>query len=124
MMSGMETTIIDSAIRGILSIPVVPRTYDLICTHFFHDNYKDLAIDYTSDNKTYELYKYVKNLNKEQYDLYSKKSMQLAQEHYSSENVSKQLSDYVRNIPYDKKKIPIIIFKMLRNITTLFKNVF
>lgn len=119
---GMGSTIIDAAMLGIISIPVVARTEKLISTHYFNEDYRDVAIDYTENDKTFELYNKVRNMPYEQLYEMAKDSQKLAVDNYSIHRLSKKFLDYVdSNVQLDKPTLNLKKMLVLRSIVKKIK---
>lgn len=81
---GMDTTIIDAAQRGIISIPVAADTYELICDKFYHEDAVQLRKDKAINNNIETLFNTVKNMNDDEYYSLSLKSRQMVIHNFSS----------------------------------------
>ena len=100
---GMGTTIIDSASRGTLAIPVKAATYDLIANNFFHEDYRFVDAEYTKNNRINEMIKWAYFLDEDQYKKYAELSRNLAIEYYDISILTRKLSTILESTEYDKK---------------------
>lgn len=90
---GMDTTIIDAAQRGIISIPVVADTYELSADSFYHEDGLEVRKTLDTKNNIKKLYDKVKNLSPKEYYKLAQKSREIVIENFSVEkNVGEFLS--------------------------------
>ena len=88
---GMGTTILDAASRGVISIPVKAYTHDICCDHFFHEDYRAVAIDNGSRKKYEELLQRVSGMSPEEYLEASNRTIAQVKEHYDVRSTSTAL---------------------------------
>lgn len=120
---GMGTTILDASQQGIISIPVVPYTDELIADKFFHEDYKALAVDDVVTNNMIKLFNYVRSLGYEKYLELSEKTRNEVIENYSVEKTVKDLLNNFEEISYDKFCLSIFIFKRIYTMQYLMQKI-
>lgn len=107
---GMDTIIVDAAQRGIISIPVVPYTENLLADSFFYENYREVRVVRNCRDDIEKLYMLVRDMSKEKYDELSKMSRDLVIKNYSTEvNVPKLMTQF-DTIEKNKFNITILFF--------------
>lgn len=99
---GMGTTIIDSASRGTLAIPVKAATYDLIADKFFHEDYRFVDAEYAKTNRINEMIKWAYSLDEKQYEKWAELARELAIENYDVSILTRKLSTVLESTEYDK----------------------
>lgn len=116
---GMDTTILDAASKGIVSIPVAPYTEELLADKFFHDDYRELRAEKDCDNNIEQLYMTVCNMKTEEYDELSKKIRELIIKYYSTEvNVPKLVKQF-DIIGKNKFNIIILFFYCMNKVQNI-----
>lgn len=117
---GMGTTVIDAAIRGVISIPVVAHTEKVIAYNYFHEDFRSIAVDEKSNNKIIQLIEDVLEMNDDDYSKYATISRNLAIQNYGTQSITKQLIDFCDNAENDSFDIKIQLFCSLRRIVSFF----
>lgn len=100
---GMGTTIIDSASRGTLAIPVKAATYELIANHFFHEDYRFVDAEYAKTNRISDMIKWAYLLDEDQYKKYAVLSRNLTIENYDITRLTCKLLIILESTKYDNK---------------------
>lgn len=118
---GMGTTVVEAAMNGTISIPVVPRTMELIGTHFFHENFRDVAIDDTVDNKIMDLYSRVRKMTEEELEQIQTQSYELAFHNYSTEIVAMQFIKFCKNVGEDRSERRMKVAHLYRTLVRKIK---
>ena len=118
---GQGTTVVEAAMNGTISIPVVPRTMELIGTHFFYENFRDVAIDDTVNNKIMDLYLRVRKMTEEELEQIQTQSYELAFQNYSTEIVAMQFIKFCKNVQEDRNEIRIKMAHIYRTLVRKIK---
>lgn len=99
---GMGTSILDAAKQGVLSIPVQPGSYDVLCNGFFHDH-----PDYVCADKSLGYVEFTTLVNmalqmdKDHYQEVQKRNMEIVRNLYSTQVVAKSIEDHFLCLEYD-----------------------
>lgn len=119
---GQGTTVLDAAQRGLLTVPVVPDTYEVISDDFFHDDPTRVTVLQNVDDKFDSLIDSIMNMTCEEYIEKAKLGRRLTEDNYSTENVCNQLFEVLSNVQNNSKKIwQVECFNMLKKIKKLLK---
>lgn len=110
---GMGTTILDAAQRGIISIPILFYTEELVADKFFHEDYRVLAVDEGTTNHILNLWETARGLSREQYLELSEKTRKIAIENYGIEKTTGEILSIFEKIKDDKLNLKIFMFKWL-----------
>jgi len=99
---GMGTSILDAAKQGVLSIPVQPGSYDVLCNGFFHDH-----PDYVCADKSLGYVKFTTLVNmalqmeKESYREVQKQNVEIVRNLYNTQVAAKSIEDHFFCLEYD-----------------------
>lgn len=96
---GQGTTVLDAAQRGIITIPVVPDTYQVLAEEFFHDNPTRVTVPTDTDNNFELLINQFYDLKPEEYCEAAIKGRELVIENYGTEAICNGIKGYFENIP-------------------------
>lgn len=118
---GMGTTILDASQRGIISIPVVSYTEELIADKFFHENDETLTLEASDSNNILKLYDAIKRLNYREYLELSQMTRMLAIEKHSVEKVTEKFVNNFVNMKYNKFSFIIFLLRQMDIIQHSFK---
>lgn len=102
---GMGTTLIDASQRGIVSIPVLPYTLDLVAKKFFYEDYRILALDDDSINNFEQLLIDFKNMSFEQRKKSACESRNAVLSHYGTKSIVMQMLTIINESEYNKTNI-------------------
>lgn len=99
---GMGTSILDAAKQGILSIPVQPGSYEVLCNGFFH-NYPsyvcaDESLGYVELTTLVDA---ALQMKKEDYAEIQKKSVEIVKSMYSTQVAAKSIENLFQCLKYD-----------------------
>ena len=108
---GMGTTILDASKYGVVSIPVVAYTNDLLCNHFFHDNTEWVAIDNGSSDKIGELIFHYENMSFDERKEAILNCINVVKNSYGIDNSINRLEEVFNNMKiYKDNRIKISYF--------------
>lgn len=95
---GMGTTILDAALRGILSLPVVAYEENVCVSQWFHENPFIVAVDKEMQKLTDPMQKIeeVMRMNEQEYQKYANLSHHLVIENYSASAVARKILEIIK----------------------------
>lgn len=99
---GMGTSILDAAKQGVLSIPVQPGSYDVLCNGFFHDH-----SDYVCADKSLGYVEFTTlvdmalQMEKESYQKVQKQNIEIVKSLYNTQVVAKSIEALFLCLEYD-----------------------
>lgn len=111
---GMGTTVLDAAQRGIISVPAVPYTEELVVDKFFHDDYRVLAVEEGDmPDHILNLWEAVRGLSSKEYFELSKRSRSVVINNYGTDKTTQMISSNFDKTIDDKFDLKIFIFKCI-----------
>lgn len=102
---GQGTTVLDAAQRGLLTIPVVPDTYEVLSDDFFHDNPTRVTVVHNTIDKFDSLIDSTIKMTVEEYIEKAKLGRRLTEEKYSTKSVCNQLLEVLSSVPANSNKV-------------------
>lgn len=88
---GQGTTVLDAAQRGILTIPVVPDTYEVLSDAFFHENYERVTVEANIENRFEEMIAQVCNMDKDTYLYHAQEGRKAVVDNYGTKAICNSL---------------------------------
>lgn len=114
---GQGTTVLDAAQRGILTIPVVPDTYQIIAEDYFDDNPFRVTVPLEIENNFNTLMSRFYSLDRDEYINKAVKGRLSVTEMYGTESVCKEINQLFDAIlDNSKQNIFIKIFNISKNL--------
>lgn len=99
---GMGTSILDAAKQGVISIPVQPGTYDVLCNGFFHEHPDYVCADEGLGYIEFTtLVNKVLQMKKEHYREIQKQNIEIVRNLYNTQVVAKSIEDHFLCLEYD-----------------------
>ena len=118
---GMGTTVLDAALRGIISIPVRAYTLELITDKYLHEDYSKVALDEGTISKFDELYEGFKLLDSNEKRKLSAISRECVINNYSTATIVDKLIELLKNANHNQSTVGLDMVHMYHEIKSLIK---
>lgn len=106
---GMGTTVLDAAIRGVITIPIKAYTYELIADKFFHEMFSDESHNKIKNRTFQDLFNEFIRIKNSDYLTLSYKNIKIVNENFSTVVITKKILENFKNVPFTDKNIKISI---------------
>jgi hypothetical protein len=98
---GMGTTILDAAVRKVISIPIQSYTDKVFASNYFHLNYRNVVDDGKGHNNFAQLIQGIRNMNEMEYKKACNESRDIVLQYYEAKKNTSLLLKFINESPQD-----------------------
>lgn len=121
---GQGTTVLDAAQRGILTIPVIPDTYEVISDAYVHDDSTRVTVQDDAQNNFNKLIKELLEMTSDEYIEKALIGREQIIKNYGTDSICNELCEVLDLVPFNSRRsLYVFLFVFMKKIKSILNKV-